>query len=357
MDVLAELAMAAPLALLFSLPVALVGGLLLEWMRRRSIIAAMTALVLVPVTAALVGVLGVSGFMYTPQLVGTIVVCLVVAAVTVPAGLLLGRRVAREALWQREARETERRMEASRQELVAGMSHDLRSPLAGILGMADALVDGVVHEPHEVKIYLGRIRRETVRMTTMVEDLFELSRAKSGAMQLRTTRLALGEVCSDAVAAEAVAAAAAGVSVVATDPQRWPTVLGSDTELTRVVRNLLSNGVRHTPAGGVVRLTAGVCDGEAKLAVQDGCGGIPADELPRVFDVGFRGTSARTPGDDIGAGLGLAIARALVEAQHGRVEVANEPPGCRFVVSLPLAGSGPPAEEPGPRPGSTLSAS
>jgi signal transduction histidine kinase len=254
MDVLAELAMAAPLALLFSLPVALVGGLLLEWMRRRSIIAAMTALVLVPVTAALVGVLGVSGFMYTPQLVGTIVVCLVVAAVTVPAGLLLGRRVAREALWQREARETERRMEASRQELVAGMSHDLRSPLAGILGMADALVDGVVHEPHEVKIYLGRIRRETVRMTTMVEDLFELSRAKSGAMQLRTTRLALGEVCSDAVAAEAVAAASAGVSVVATDPQLWPTVLGSDTELTRVVRNLLSNGVRHTPAGGVVRL-------------------------------------------------------------------------------------------------------
>jgi signal transduction histidine kinase len=248
-------------------------------------------------------------------------------------------------------------MEASRQELVAGMSHDLRSPLAGILGMADALVDGVVHEPHEVKIYLGRIRRETVRMTTMVEDLFELSRAKSGAMQLRTTRLALGEVCSDAVAAEAVAAAAAGVSVVATDPQRWPTVLGSDTELTRVVRNLLSNGVRHTPAGGVVRLTAGVCDGQAELVVQDGCGGIPADELPRVFDVGFRGTSARTPGDDIGAGLGLAIARALVEAQHGRVEVANEPPGCRFLVSLPLAGSGPPAEEPGSRPGSTLSAS
>jgi signal transduction histidine kinase len=348
MDVFPELVKAAPLALLFSLPVAIVGGLLLEWMRRRSITAAMTALVLVPVTAALVGVLGVSGFMYTPQLVGTVAVCLVVGAVTVPAGLLLGHRVAREALWQREVRETERRLEASRQELVAGMSHDLRSPLAGILGMADALVDGVVHEPHEVTIYLGRIRRETVRMTTMVEDLFELSRAKSGTMQLRTTRLALGEVCSDAVAAEAAAAASAGVAVVATDPQAWPTVLGSDTELTRVVRNLLSNGVRHTPAGGVVRLTAEVRNGEAQLAVQDACGGIPPEELPRVFDVGFRGTSARTPGEHVGAGLGLAIAKALVEAQHGRIAVVNEAPGCRFVVSLPLAEGGAKREEPAP---------
>ena len=217
------------------------------------------------------------------------------------------------------------------------MSHDLRSPLAGILGMADALVDGVVHEPDEVELYLGRIRRETVRMSTMVEDLFELSRAKSGTMELRTTRLALGEVCSDAVAAEAAAASSAGVAVVAADPERWPTVLGSDTELTRVVRNLLSNGVRHTPAGGVVCMSADARDGTARLTVQDACGGIPDDELPRVFDVGFRGTSARTPGEHVGAGLGLAIAKALVAAQHGRGGVANHGPGCRFVVTLPLA--------------------
>ena len=338
MNVLDELVRAAPLALLFSLPVALVGGLLLEWMRRRSVTAAMTALVLVPVTAALVGVLGVSGFMYTPQLVGTIVVCVVVAAVTVPAGLLLGRRVAREALWQREAREAERRAEASRQELVTGMSHDLRSPLAGILGMADALADGVVREPADIELYLGRIRRETVRMATMVEDLFELSRATSETLQLHITRLALGEVCSDAVAAEAAAATSAGVDVVAVDPDRWPTVHGSDTELTRVVRNLLSNAVRHTPAGGVVRLSADVHTGEARLRVQDECGGIPAADLPRVFDVGFRGSSARTPDRQVGAGLGLAIAKALIEAQHGRIGVVNSGSGCRFEICLPLGG-------------------
>jgi signal transduction histidine kinase len=347
-NVFDELLRAAPLALLFSLPVALAGGLLMAWMRRRSVTAAMTALVLVPVTAALVGVLGVSGFMYTPQLVGTVAVCLVVAAVTVPAALLLGRRMAREALWQREAREAERRAEASRQELVTGMSHDLRSPLAGIRGMAEALADGVVREPAEVAQYLGRIRRETERMAAMVEDLFELSRATSGTVQLCITRLALGEVCSDAVAAEAAAAAAAGVRVEAEQPKRWPTVLGSDAELTRVLRNVLSNAVRHTPPGGQVRLSADTRDGQARLWVQDACGGIPAADLPRLFEVGFRGTSARTPGDHAGAGLGLAIAKALIEAQHGRIDVANREPGCRFEITLPLGGDGPP--EPGPHP-------
>jgi signal transduction histidine kinase len=337
-NVLDELARAAPLALLFSLPVAVVGGLLLEWMRRRSITAAMTALVLVPLTAALVGVLGVSGFMYTPQLVGTVAVCLVVAAVTVPAGLLLGRRVAREALWQRELRESERQAETSRQELVTGMSHDLRSPLAGIRGMADALADGVVREPAEVQGYLARIRRETGRMAAMVDDLFELSRATSGTVQLCPRRLALGEVCSDAVAAEVAAAEAAGVTVVADRPEDWPTVRGSDPELTRVVRNVLSNAVRHTPPGGRVSLSAGLRGTEAWLRVQDECGGIPATDLPRIFDVGYRGSSARTPGEHAGAGLGLAIAKGLVEAQRGRIGVVNHGPGCRFEIVLPLAG-------------------
>jgi signal transduction histidine kinase len=332
--VLAEFGKAAPLALLFSLPVALLGALLLTWARRRSMTVALTVLVLVPLVAALAGVLGISGFMYTPQLVGTIVVCVVVAAVTVPAGMLLGRRLAADALWQREARETERRAEASRRELVAGMSHDLRSPLAGIRGMTDALLDGIVHRPDEVVDYLERIRRESVRMTGMVEDLFQLSRATSSQLRLVCGRLALGEVVSDAVAAEAAAASAAGVTLRADAPEEWPTVLASDAELTRVVRNVLSNAVRHTPAGGEVLLAAGATGATAWLDVQDGCGGIPEADLPRVFDAGFRGTSARTPGEASGAGLGLAIAKALVEAQQGRISVVNDGPGCRVRVDL-----------------------
>jgi signal transduction histidine kinase len=295
----------------------------------------MTTLALVPLVAALAGVVAVSGFMYTPQLADTLAVVVVVAVVTVPVAALLGRGFAREALWQREAREAERRAEAARRELVGWMSHDLRSPMAGIRGMVDALSDGVVHRPDDVAEYLGRIRRETLRMTAMVDDLFQLSRATSAALRLDLVPLALGEVVSDAVAAEAAAASSAGVDVVADDPDRWPTVAGSDTELTRVVRNLLSNAVRHTPAGGRVELSAGTTDTAAWLRVQDACGGIPDADLERIFDVGYRGAAARTPGTDSGAGLGLAIARALTEAHGGTLEVVNSGPGCRFELTLP----------------------
>jgi signal transduction histidine kinase len=203
--------------------------------------------------------------------------------------------------------------------------------------MTDALLDGVVHRPGEVDEYLHRIRRETVRMAGMVEDLFQLSRATSAALRLPAERLALGEVASDAVAAEAAAATARGVAVMAADPACWPTVLGSNADLVRVLRNLLSNAIRHTPAGEAVLISAGTCGADAWLAVQDGCGGIPEPDLDRVFDPGYRGTAARTPDETSGAGLGLAIAKALVEAQQGRISVTNEPPGCRFEITLPLA--------------------
>jgi signal transduction histidine kinase len=202
--------------------------------------------------------------------------------------------------------------------------------------MTDALADGVVHRPEEVEDYLRRIRRETERMTAMVEDLFQLSRATSATLRLDVAPLALGEVVSDAVAAESAAAEGAGVEIMAESPETWPTVRGSDTELTRVVRNLLANAVRHTPAGEGVRLSAGIADGQAWLSVQDACGGIPDADLGRVFDVGFRGSAARTPDSGSGAGLGLAIARALVEAHGGRIGIVNAGPGCQVHLTLPL---------------------
>jgi signal transduction histidine kinase len=125
------------------------------------------------------------------------------------------------------------------------------------------------------------------------------------------------------------------VEVVADEPERWPTVAGSDTELTRVVRNLLSNAVRHTPAGGRVALSAGTTEAQAWLRIQDACGGIPDGDLDRIFDVGYRGAAARTPGTDSGAGLGLAIARALTEAHGGKLSVVNSGPGCCFELTLP----------------------
>lgn len=334
---IAWLLASVPLAVAFSVPVALLGGLLLARMRRRSLTAAVTVLVLVPVVATLTGLIGVSGFMYTPQLAGFLVVCAVVAAVTVPAAMMLGRGIANDVMWLHEAHDAERAAEASRRELVTWISHDLRTPLAGIRAMSEALTDGVVSDPADVAEYARRIRGETVRLSGMVDDLFQLSRITSGALTLTLAAVPLHEVVSEAVAVEAVAAARKGVRVEAARGCRWPVVSGSDPELARVVRNLLSNAIRHTPPDGAVVVAAGVSGERGWLRVDDACGGIPDAELDRVFDVAFRGEGARTPGDGSHGGLGLAIARGLVTAHGGEIDARNHGPGCRFEVRLPLA--------------------
>jgi signal transduction histidine kinase len=110
--------------------------------------------------------------------------------------------------------------------------------------------------------------------------------------------------------------------------------------MARVVRNLLDNAIRHTPAGGTVWIEAGLDDSgvSAVVSVRDACGGIPADDLDHVFEMAYRGDAARTPGS-AGAGLGLAVARGLVEAHQGTISVRNEGGGCRFTVRLPLSDS------------------
>jgi signal transduction histidine kinase len=342
--VFTELTHIAPYAVACSLPIALLGALALRLLRHRSLATTMTVLVLVPLTATFVGVLGVARFMFTPMLTTTLLICLLVAAVTVPAAVVLGRGIARRSVWEREAHARERAAEASRRELIAWVSHDLRTPLAGIRAMAEAVADGVVCESAEVHTYADRIGAEAQRLSGMVDDLFELSRITAGALRLTMSAVALRDVVSEAVAAETPMARRKGVLLRA-KAQAWPTVLGSDPELARVVRNLVANAVRHTPTDGTVAIQIGVAGDEAWLWVDDSCGGIPPQELTRVFDVAFRGSTARTPDRDhdgpAGAGLGLAIARGLVEAHHGRITARNHGPGCRFEVRLPLvAGAG-----------------
>ncbi|MFC7339957.1 sensor histidine kinase [Saccharopolyspora griseoalba] len=336
MDVLTELTHVAPYAIGLSLPVALLGAGLLYLLRHRSLATALTVLVLVPLLATLAGVLGVTGFMFGPLLTTVVVICTAVAVITVPVAVVLGRNIARRSVWEREARSRERAAEASRRELVAWISHDLRTPLAGIRAMAEALSDGVVDEPHEVCAYADRIREETGRLSRMVDDLFELSRITAGALQLEFSTVPLREVVSEAVAAEHPRARSRGV-LLRTDTSRWPVVAGSDPELARVVRNLLSNAIRHTPPEGTVVLTAGVDADQAWLRVDDACGGIDPQELERVFEVAYRGDRAR---DSEGAGLGLAIAQGLVHAHRGSIRAVNRGPGCRFEVRLPLADGG-----------------
>ncbi|GII63456.1 two-component sensor histidine kinase [Sphaerisporangium krabiense] len=237
----------------------------------------------------------------------------------------------------REGRERERALEGARRELVAWVSHDLRTPLAGMRAMVEALEDGVVRDPRTVSRYHEQIRLEVDRLSHMVDDLFELSRIHAGALRLAPRRVGLGDLVADVLAGVEALAGARKVRLAAEAGPALP-IRADAEELGRALRNLVVNAIRHTPEDGTVVVRAVADDEVVRLSVADCCGGIPEADLPRVFDVAFRGETARSPGRDRGAGLGLAIARGIVEAHEGAIAVVNEGPGCRFEISLPLSG-------------------
>ncbi|MBV9206687.1 MAG: HAMP domain-containing histidine kinase, partial [Actinobacteria bacterium] len=215
-----------------------------------------------------------------------------------------------------QARSRERALEASRRELVAWVSHDLRTPLAGLRAMAEALEDQVVIDPREVSQYHSQIRREVDRLTVMIDDLFELSRIHAGALRLSKRMTGLEDLVAEVVASAEPVARAKGVRLSGAAVRGMPVFVDS-AEMGRALRNLVTNAIRHTPSEGGVDVLAEVQSGTACVTVSDACGGIPPADLPRVFDVAFRGESARTPGPQEGAGLGLSIARGIVEAHAG----------------------------------------
>jgi signal transduction histidine kinase len=336
-------------ALVAGAVVGALGAVALRLLRGRSILVHIGVLLAVTVTAVVSGVVAVARAMFLSAHDTQVVLVTVAAsaAVSLAVGVAFGRRLAASAVWADQARERERRAEAGRRELVAWVSHDLRTPLAGLRAMAEALEDGVVRDPVTVADYHRRVRVETDRMTRLVDDLFELSRINAGALRLALSPVPLADIVSDAIATTAPLAARRRVRVVAAETG-WPTVTAGQPELARVVTNLLMNSVRYTPPDGTVHVDGGHDHGDVWLAVSDTCGGIPETDLPRVFDVAFRGERARTPraasGPDAtgpgagGGGLGLAIVRGLVEAHGGQVQAQNTDGGCRFVVRLPGTG-------------------
>ena len=233
----------------------------------------------------------------------------------------------------------ERALETSRRELVAFMSHDLRTPLAGLRAVSEGLEDGVIDD---VPAALRQMRSTVDRMTGLVDDLFELSRLSTAPPPRRRSAVSLRELAEDVAGENSEHARAEGVQLSVSTPcdDDRLAVQGDPDELTRAVTNLVGNAIRHTSAGGTVTLTVDrELDGRVRLAVTDGCGGIPAADLERVFDVGWRGDEQRTP-DVGGGGLGLAIARGVVESHDGKIAVSNVDGGCAFEIDLPpvLAG-------------------
>lgn len=368
---MADILLIALLALLGAAAAGLLGALALRALRHRPLVVSLTVVAAVAVTAMLAGTLTVARAMFLSPHDLTVVTTVVAmaAVVSLATAMLLGRWVAARsrdltlaarsfgdggtfaapearataelAALTRElaatsarletSRERERALERSRRELVAWISHDLRTPLTGLRAMSEALEDGMAPDSGR---YLRQIRREVERMNDMVGDLFELSRIHAGSLTLTPTRVSAHDLVGDALAGARPLAGEHGVRLIGDRVDAVPVEVDSK-EMSRVLGNLLVNAIRRTPADGTVAVAARRSPDGLVLSVTDGCGGIPEEDLGRVFDTGWRGTHARTP--PAGAGLGLAIVRGIVEAHSGRAAVRNVTGGCCFEVTLPAA--------------------
>jgi signal transduction histidine kinase len=236
----------------------------------------------------------------------------------------------------KRAAEHERSLERTRRDVMAAVSHDLRTPLTAVRVLLDAVVDGVTADRATELRYLRSAQHEVAHLSQLVDDLFELAQIDAGVLQLTLARASLHDLISDTLASLQPQAAQRGVLLRGEVAGDVDPVLFSPPKLQRVLHNLISNALRHTPVDGTIVLRAQTMGRLVHVEVADTGEGIAPDDLPHVFEQTYRGEKSRTrPAGNGGAGLGLAIARGLVEAHGGTIGVeSGVGQGTRFWFTL-----------------------
>ncbi|WP_024820346.1 sensor histidine kinase [Arthrobacter sp. 31Y] len=251
-----------------------------------------------------------------------------------------------------ESRRREAAIETARRELVSWISHDLRTPLASMRAMTEALEDGMASD---VQGYYRKIIGQTEQMTAMVNDLLELSKIQAGTLRLRAEPLDLYDLVSDAISDLAPLAAKRGIRLDGGGDRECMAVADGPS-LARAVRNILLNAIIYSRPDSEVHISvgrdgvggdgAGLSGGNAVIAVEDRCGGIPEEDLPHLFETGWQKDPARRTTEELhgsysGAGIGLSMVAGIVKAHGGWVSVDNVDGGCRFALSLPAGAHSP----------------
>jgi len=221
-------------------------------------------------------------------------------------------------------------VEEARRQLVAAASHDLRTPLASLRLLVESIDDGVATGETRDR-YLKEIRTHVAVLSDLIDDLFELSRIEAGEISWTMRQVELGELIGETVAAMRAPAEQKGVVLAAELPPGRVVAEADAEKVQRVLFNLIQNAIRHTPPDGTVTVRARSGHGEVEIEVADDGEGIAAGDREQVFDAFYRGDDSR--GED-GAGLGLAISRAIVEAHGGRIWLADGHPGTRVRFTL-----------------------
>ncbi|MBN1220905.1 MAG: HAMP domain-containing histidine kinase [Anaerolineae bacterium] len=229
-------------------------------------------------------------------------------------------------------------LEQARRDLIAAVSHDLRTPLTSIRAMIEALADGMVTDPTDVQRYYGTIRSQIENLSNLINDLFELSKLETEHVQLQLEPVDLNDLLSDVLETMQVQARAKGVllrgGVFSED---LPLIPAEPAKIQRVLYNLVQNAVQHTSAGNAITLTAKTTPDGVQVDVIDTGEGITPADVPHVFDQFFRGERSRSR-ETGGTGLGLAIAKRIVEAHQGRIWVDSQVgQGTQFSFVLPTS--------------------
>lgn len=234
-----------------------------------------------------------------------------------------------------EADRRQRELEQLRRDLVAWAGHDLRTPLASTRVMIDALADGLVEDQETAQRYLQTSQRDMKTLSLLIDDLFNLAQMDAGGLKLEREPTAISDLISDTLESFTVLAAQREILLSGKVDAGVDPVNGDGQHIARVLSNLVSNALRHTPAGGEVQVSAVRSGQWVTVQVADSGEGIAAADLPHVFDRFYRGEKSRSRATG-GSGLGLAIAHSIVEAHGGRIWVESKRGhGARFFFTLP----------------------
>ena len=229
-------------------------------------------------------------------------------------------------------------LQSIRKELIANISHDFLTPLAGIRAVTETLQDGALSDPSAALGFLDRIMVETGRLTQMVTELGELAHIEGGQPHLRMERMDLNRLTTETVEEMQPLAYKHQLALTTAAAEPLPAVLGDAERLRHVLLNLLHNAVKFTPAGGKIHVSTCCQNGQVVVTVTDTGAGIAPDDLPHVFERFYKADRSRAKG---GSGLGLAIVKHTVQAHGGRVWVESTPgKGATFSFSLPAEASG-----------------
>ena len=247
----------------------------------------------------------------------------------------LARTFNQMAVQLEQSNANQRALEDLRRDLVAWAGHDLRTPLAGVRVLVEALADGIIDDPATSRRYLQQARKQIDHLSLLIDDLFQVSQLDAGGIPLNLEPASLADLISDTLENFSGLAARQNILLSGSASSDIDPIKMDVQRIGRVLSNLVDNALRYTPSGGTVSIQAELVAGTVRVTVQDSGEGISPDDLPHVFDRFYRGEKSRNRATG-GTGLGLAIARGIIEAHGGQIGVDSTPgQGARFHFWLP----------------------